>query len=138
MEACGTLNGFEDVEALIKSKVGEFLAAQAKIRTLLRNPSPSIMQKAKALEVDQKFLEGELGKAQASLANFQSGAWTFGEMIGVSDTAARIVKHLGNVSALEKEASGSAVMVASSSWTGLGSLLAAGVAAMLVWQVSRR
>jgi len=104
MEALGTLNAFEAEQAVIKTKVGEFLSAEAKLRRLAVHPSVSIQARANGLLVKQKQIETELGPAQANVAKFQSGAWTFGDMYQVSNAAWSLLAHLKDVEKLESEA----------------------------------
>ena len=104
MIGLGTLSAFEDVQALLKSKLGEFLAAEQKLRSLSVNPSVTIRSEASGLLAAQKILEGELGTAQAKIANFQAGAWSFSDAIALGDIGTRLISHLQKVASLEARA----------------------------------
>jgi hypothetical protein len=109
MQALGTLSAFEDVQALLKSKVGEFLAAEQKLRTLQVNPTISIRSQAAGLLAEHTILEGELGEAQTKIAQFQQGAWSISDAIGLGDIGTRLLLHLNKVTNLERMAGGSIV-----------------------------
>lgn len=104
MIGLGTLSAFEDVQALLKSKLGDFLAAEQKLRRLATNPSISIRSEANGLLAVQKSLEAELGTAQAKIAQFQAGAWSFSDAISLGDVGTRLISHIQNVASLEARA----------------------------------
>jgi len=106
MIGLGTLSAFEDVEALIKGKLGEFLAADQKLRTMAVNPSVTIRSEANGLLVTQKRLEQELGTAQAKIENFKTGAWSISDAIALGDVGTRLLSHLKNVASLEARVGG--------------------------------
>jgi len=106
MIGLGTLSSFEDVQALIKGKLGDFLIAEQKLRSLSTHPSISIRSEANGLLAVQKLLEGELGTAQTKIANFQAGAWSISDAIGLGDVGTRLLAHLKNVASLEARAGG--------------------------------
>jgi len=106
MRALGSLSAFEDIQALLKSKLGEFLAAEQKLRTMQVNPSITIRSQAAALLAEQKVLEGELGSAQTRIAQFQKGAWSLSDAIALGDVGTRLLTHLGKVANLERSAGG--------------------------------
>lgn len=106
MIGLGSLNPMEDVQALIKGKVGEFLQAEGTIRRYLTHPSASIRSDAAGLMAAQKTLEQELGSAQARIAQFQSGAWSLADVIALGDVGTRLLQHLAKVASLERSASG--------------------------------
>lgn len=106
MIGLGTLSAFEDIQALLKSKLGEFLAAEQKLRSLVQNPSITIRSEANGLLAVQKSLEAELGTAQTKIANFQAGAWSFSDAIELGDIGTRLLSHLRNVASLEARAGG--------------------------------
>lgn len=106
MIALGSLSAYEDVQAIIKDKVGQFLSGEQKLRSLSTNSSVTISSKAQGLLVTQKQLEADLGQAQATVAKFQTGAWTIGEMIEASDTAYRMLQQIRDTDALANEAAG--------------------------------
>lgn len=106
MLALGTLSAFEDIQALLKGKVGEFLAAEQKLRTLAQNPSISIRSEASGLLAAHMLLEKEMTSAQAKIANFQTGAWSISDAISLGDVGTRLLSHLKNVASLEMRAGG--------------------------------
>ena len=106
MIGLGSLNPMEDVQALIKGKVGEFLQAEGTIRRYLTHVSASIRSDAAGLMAAHKTLEQELGSAQAKIAQFQSGAWSLSDVIALGDVGTRLLQHLSRVASLERSASG--------------------------------
>ena len=126
MISLGTLSPFEDIQALIKGKVGEFLSAETSIRRLMSNASASVRSQAAALLGTHKALEGELGETQKKVTAFQQGSWSISDVIDVGDVGTRLIQHLGNVKDLEKQAGG--VVVASGLPSGI--LPALGIAAV--------
>jgi hypothetical protein len=106
MIGLGTLSPFEDVQALIKGKVGEFLQAEGIIRKYLQHTSASIRAEAAGLLAEHTLLEGELGSAQTKIAQFQQGAWSFSDVISLGDVGTRLVQHLSKVTSLEQKATG--------------------------------
>jgi len=106
MIALGSLSAFEDIQSLIKSKLGEFLAAEQKLRTLALNPSITIRSEANGLLAVQKMLEKELGTAQTKIENFQTGAWSISDAIALGDVGTRLLSHLKEVASLEARAGG--------------------------------
>jgi len=106
MIALGSLSAFEDIQALLKSKVGEFLAAEQKLRTMQVNPSISIRSQAAGLLAEHAILEKELGNAQTKIAQFQQGAWSISDVISLGDVGTRLISHLNKVAKLEQAAGG--------------------------------
>jgi len=106
MIALGTLSAFEDVQALLKGKVGEFLAAEQKLRTLAQSPSISIRSEAAGLLAVHMQLEKEMSEAQTKIANFQTGAWSISDAITLGDVGTRLLSHLRKVTSLEGRAGG--------------------------------
>jgi len=134
MIGLGTLSAFEDVQALIKGKVGEFLAAEQTIRKHMQNPSVTIRGKAAGLLGAHQALEIELGGAQAKIAQFQTGAWSFSDVITLGDVGTRLLQHLSSVASLEREAGGvvSAGLLPTSMAPILGVSAAVGLLAYLI------
>lgn len=106
MDGIGSLGAFEEVQALLKSKVGEFLAAEQKLRTLQVNPSVSIRSEATGLLAEQMLLEKALGDAQTKISQFQQGAWSISDAMAIGDVGTRLVSHLNKVARLEQTAGG--------------------------------
>lgn len=106
MISLGSLAAFEEVQAMIKSKVGDFLQAERTLQQLAQSPSISIRSKANGLLASQKMLEGDLAKANENVAKFQSGSWSFGDIITTGEIGTRLYQHVEQVKQLEKEASG--------------------------------
>ncbi len=106
MIGLGTLSAFEEIESLLKSKLGDFLTAEQKLRSLQNNPSITIRAKASGLLAVQKSLETEMKDAQTKIANFQTGAWSISDAIALGDVGTRLLSHLKDVASLEKEAGG--------------------------------
>lgn len=106
MDAIGGLGAFEEVQALLKSKVGEFLAAEQKLRTLQVNPSISIRTEATGLLAEQMLLEKALGDAQTKISQFQQGAWSISDAMAIGDVGTRLIAHLNKVAKLEQAAGG--------------------------------
>lgn len=104
MIALGTLAAYDELQAMIKGKIGDFLNAESKLMSLQNNPSPSIRAKAAGLMAAHKTLEGDLSVAQGNVAKFQSGAWSFGDIITTGEIGGRLLNHVQAVDALEKEA----------------------------------
>lgn len=138
MIGLGSLSPMEDVQALIKGKVGEFLMAETAIRQQLQNISASIRAEAAGLMAEHKTLEVELGSAQSKIAQFQSGAWSLADVITLGDVGTRLLRHLSKVASLGQRASG---VVASSTGLPFGAVPALGVvavAAVALWAILRR
>ena len=106
MIGLGTLSAFEDIQALLKAKVGEFLAAEAKLRALAQNPSITVRSQANGLLAEHAVLEKEMSNAQSKIAQFQTGAWSISDAITLGDVGTRLLSHLGKVISLEQQASG--------------------------------
>lgn len=106
MDAAGGLGAFEEVQALLKSKVGEFLAAEQKLRTMQVNPSISIRTEATGLLAEQMLLEKALGDAQTKISQFQQGAWSISDAMAIGDVGTRLIAHLNKVAKLEQAARG--------------------------------
>lgn len=106
MIGLGSLNPMEDVQALIKGKVGEFLQAEGTILKYLTHVSASIRAQAAGLLAEHAALEGELGSAQAKIAQFQQGAWSLSDVIALGDVGTRLLQHLSKVTSLERSAGG--------------------------------
>ncbi len=111
MISLGSLAAFEEVQAMIKAKIGDFLQAEQTLRRLTLSPSVSIKAKANSLLANQKSLEGDLATANENVAKFQSGAWSFGDIITTGDIGTRLYQHVEQVRRLEQEASGVVVPV---------------------------
>ena len=105
MIALGTLAAFDELQAMIKGKVGDFLNAERKLQVLMNSASISIKSKATGLMTAHKALEADLSVAQESVSKFQSGAWTFGDIISTGEIGSRLLQHVNQVDQLEKEAS---------------------------------
>lgn len=137
MIGLGSLSAFEDVQALIKGKVGEFLQAEQALRRLTAHPSVSVRAQANALLAEHTVLEGELGTAQSKIAQFQTGAWSLSDVISLGDVGTRLIQHLGKVTSLERSASGvtSPLSVMSGSMV---PVLGAVAAAAVLWFAMRR
>ena len=106
MISLGTLSPFEDIQALIKGKVGQFLSAETSIRQMMQNASASIRSQAAALLGEHQALEGELGDAQTKITAFQSGSWSISDVISLGDVGTRLIQHLGKVTSLQNQAGG--------------------------------
>jgi len=106
MIALGTLSAFEDVQALLKGKVGEFLAAEQKLRSLAQNPTVTIRSQAAGLLAAHMMLEKEMADAQTKITNFQTGAWSISDAIKLGDVGTRLLMHLKKVASLEMQAGG--------------------------------
>jgi len=106
MRGLGTLSAFEEVQAVIKSKLGEFLAAEQKLRSLQVNPSISIRTEATGLLAEQMLLEKALGDAQTKISQFQQGAWSISDAMAIGDVGTRLIAHLQKVARLEQTARG--------------------------------
>lgn len=104
MIALGTLAAFEELQAMVKGKVGDFLNAERKLQTLMNSASVSIKAKATGLMAAHKALEADLSIAQGNITKFQSGAWTFGDIITTGEIGNRVLQHVNHVDQLEKEA----------------------------------
>ena len=105
MIALGTLAAFEELQAMIKGKVGDFLNAERKLQILMNSASISIKSKATGLMTAHKALEADISIAQENGSKFQSGAWTFGDIISTGEIGSRLLQHVNQVNQLEKEAS---------------------------------
>lgn len=105
MIALGSLAAFEELQAMIKGKIGDFLNAERKLQVLMNSASVSIKSKATGLMAAQKSLEADLSIAQGNVEKFQSGAWTFGDIISTGEIGSRLLQHVNQVDQLEKEAS---------------------------------
>lgn len=105
MIALGTLAAFDELQAMIKGKVGDFLNAERKLQILMNSASVSIKAKATGLMAAHKALEADLSVAQENVSKFQSGAWTFGDIITTGEIGNRLLQHVNQVDQLEKEAS---------------------------------
>ena len=106
MIGLGTLSPMEDVQALIKGKVGEFLMAETTIRQYLQHVSASIRAEAAGLMAEHQTLEVELGSAQTKIAQFQQGAWSLADVITLGDVGTRLLRHLSKVASLGQKAGG--------------------------------
>lgn len=106
MISLGSLSAFEDVQALLKGKVGEFLIAEQKLRSMSQSPSVSIRSQAAGLLAEHALLEKEMGEAQAKIEAFQTGAWSFSDVIALGDVGTRLLSHLKSVASLERQAGG--------------------------------
>lgn len=106
MIGLGTLSAFEDVQAILKGKVGEFLQAEQKLRSLAQHPTITIRSKASGLLAVHALLEKEMGEAQTKIAQFQTGAWSISDAIALGDVGTRLLSHLRDVASLERQAGG--------------------------------
>lgn len=138
MIGLGTLSPIEDIQALIKGKVGEFLQMETTLRQLMQHSSASIRAEAAGLMAEHKLLEGELGSAQAKIAQFQQGAWSFTDVIALGDVGTRLLQHLSKVTSLGQKAGG---VYTPSTGLPAGAVPALGVvavAAVALWAILRR
>ena len=104
MIALGTLAAFDELQAMIKGKIGDFLNAERKLQILMNSASVSIKAKATGLMAAHRSLEADLSIAQENVNKFQSGAWTFGDILTTGEIGNRLLLHVSQVDALEKEA----------------------------------
>lgn len=140
MIGLGALNPMDDVQALIKSKVGEFLQAEQILRRQLSNSSASIRAEAAGLLAAQKVLEGDLSIAQTKAAQFQTGAWSLADVFTLGDIGTRLIGHLRAVTSLEQRALGvtpSTIGLSMPSMAMIGAVAVAGVA-LLMYGATRR
>ena len=114
MIALGSLAAFEELQAMIKGKIGDFLNAERKLQVLMNSASVSIKSKATGLMAAQKSLEADLSIAQGNVEKFQSGAWSFGDIITTGEIGNRLLQHISQVNQLEKEANNRTVIKDSS------------------------
>jgi len=114
MIALGSLAAFEELQAMIKGKIGDFLNAERKLQVLMNSASVSIKSKATGLMAAQKSLEADLSIAQGNVEKFQSGAWSFGDIITTGEIGNRLLQHISQVNQLEKEANNMTVIKDSS------------------------
>ena len=114
MIALGSLAAFEELQAMIKGKIGDFLNAERKLQVLMNSASVSIKSKATGLMAAQKSLEAYLSIAQGNVEKFQSGAWSFGDIITTGEIGNRLLQHISQVNQLEKEANNMTVIKDSS------------------------
>lgn len=106
MIGLGELSPFGDVQAVIKGKIGEFLAAETPIRQMQQNSSASIRADAAGLLAAHKVLEADLGDAQTKITNFQNGSWSISDVISLGDVGTRLIQHINNVKRLQDQAQG--------------------------------
>lgn len=106
MDALGALGAFDEIQAQLKAYAGEFLSADAKLRSLTGNPSLEISTKAQQLLAEHKVLEAKAMDAQGKIAAFQNGAWTMSDVIEMSGLALNLQQHLSAVNRLQTQASG--------------------------------
>lgn len=104
MIALGSLAAFDELQAMIKGKVGDFLNAERKLQVLMNSASISIKAKATGLMTAHKALEADLSVAQENVSKFQSGAWTFGDIIATGEIGYSVMQHISQVDQLEREA----------------------------------
>lgn len=137
MIGLGTLSPMEDAQALIKSKLGEFLQTEQVLRRQLSSNSASIRADAAGLLAAHVVLEGELGGAQAKIAQFQQGAWSLDSVFTLGDLGIRIVNHINDVASLEQRALGvtspSSFGSLSSTTMMYGAVAVAGVALLFMY-----
>lgn len=136
MISLGSLAAFEEVQAMIKAKIGDFLQAEQTLRRLTQSPSVSIKSKANGLLAAQKTLEGDLAVANENVAKFQSGAWSFGDIITTGDIGTRLYNHVEQVKRLEKEADG-VVQPAAAQVVDYAPYIVVGIAALLMIKLLR-
>ena len=122
MIGLGTLSAFEDIQALLKSKLGEFLVAEQALRRLTQHPTVTIRSQANVLLAEHTALENEMKNAQAKIAQFQAGAWSFSDVIALGDVGTRLLSHLQKVAGLERQV-GSRVPAAGLLPTGIATVL---------------
>jgi len=106
MDALGYLGAFDEIQAQLKAYAGEFLLADAKLRSLTNNPSLDISTKAQQLLAEHKVLESKAMEAQGKITAFQNGSWTMSDVIEMSGLAFNLQQHLGAVNRLQSQASG--------------------------------
>ena len=80
----------------------------------MNSASVSIKSKATGLMAAQKSLEADLSIAQGNVEKFQSGAWSFGDIITTGEIGNRLLQHISQVNQLEKEANNMTVIKDSS------------------------
>ncbi|MEM4360096.1 MAG: hypothetical protein QXT45_06170 [Candidatus Bilamarchaeaceae archaeon] len=106
MEALGQLTPVQRIEAEIQSKVAEFLGLKQRLVKLIQNPSLEIRSKAQGLYAVQQQLEGQLQEALKTIDNIKKGAWSFGDVLSLTDFSTRMLDQIKNVKSLESSAGG--------------------------------
>ena len=106
MDALGALGAFDEIQAQLKAYAGEFLSADAKLRSLTNNPSLEISTKAQQLLAEHKVLEEKAMDAQGKIEAFKNGAWTMSDVIEMSGLALNLQQHLSAVNRLQTQAGG--------------------------------
>lgn len=129
MEALGFLSPIETARASVQEKIADFLAARARLRRLMSNPSLTIQGQAKGLYVKQTQLEDQLQKEIMPKMNaISTGVWDMSDIITLGGFAATIMKQISDVNGLGAQGGG----VVSSSFIDMTSVLMVGIPVLAV------
>ena len=102
MDGMGTLGQITEVEALIQSKVAEFLSLKLKLVELRRSPSITIKARAEGLLAIQQRLEAELSVVLKKIELFKTGVWQ--SAFEIADFGHRMLRQIKKVNELRRDA----------------------------------
>lgn len=102
MDGVGALGQMVEIEALIQSKVAEFLALKLKLVELRRHSDISVKARAEGLLGVQQRLEVELKVVLEKIELFKTGVWQ--SAIEIIDFGQRMIRHMSKVNALRRDA----------------------------------
>jgi hypothetical protein len=105
MIALGDLNPIDSVRAQLQEQIGNFLQGRARLNRLMNNPSLQIKGQAQGLYAVQISLETRLqNEITPKIQKINSGVWDASDAITLSGFTYLIVKQIGDVGKLEKQA----------------------------------
>lgn len=102
MDGVGSLGQMVEVEALIQSKIAEFLALKLKLVQLRAHSDIAIKARAHGLLAVQQRLEVELKVVLEKIESFKTGTWQ--SAIEIIDFGQRMIRHMNKVNALRRDA----------------------------------
>jgi len=107
MLAQGFLSPIDTARAKLQEQIGNFLAGRAKLMRLMSNQSLTIQGQARGLYAVQTALETRLqNEITPLLQKVNAGTWDMSDIITLTGFTITIVKQIGDVAGLERQAGG--------------------------------
>jgi hypothetical protein len=101
----GVVSPIDQARAALQEKIGDFLAARARLIRLMNNPSLTIQGQAKGLYAVQLQLEDQLAKEiYPKIQSVQAGSWSFGDIAILGTYTSNIIAQINSVGSLERSA----------------------------------
>lgn len=110
MLAQGFLSPIDTARAKLQEQIGNFLAGRAKLLRLQSNANLSIQGQARGLYAVQLALETRLqNEITPIMQKVSSGTWDMSDIITLTGFTITIIKQIGDVASLERQAGVSGV-----------------------------